>query len=44
MDKGCGFRTAVEMGRTYDWDDLSLNQSREWDKVEVEREVDLCRC
>ena len=29
---------------TYDWDDLGLNQSRERDKVEVEREVDLCRC
>lgn len=44
MGNGCGFGMAMGMGGTYDGDDLSLNQSREWDKVEVEREVDLCRC
>lgn len=32
-----GFRMAIGKGGTYDWDDLSLNQSREWDKVKVER-------
>lgn len=32
---------AMRMGGTHDWDDLSLNQSRKWNKVEVEREVNL---
>lgn len=44
MGMGCRIRMTMGMGETYDWNDLSLNQSREWDKVEVEREVDLCRC